>query len=359
MFSIPFISTQLFKAKSQAELEKFIEPVFGLTAYNARQWQAVTRRDLETDEVKFRLIRTMFELQDNYEGVGTEIIRSLEDWTEGTIIFRDFDVESQEFYQRYYALLGFLIFGDLKFRSQVYLLGSRFLVLACVWGVPTYRNVQNFFANFNNVKFLDAHSLAFAEAIALNKTHLGKEKTTVRTVQEWVALFNQFPSEDIPNKIPNFLAESMAVRRLGKDLQGYLEQILTLYYGLSLGVIWRELDYTNDGGWEPSEDDTPVKTVGENYLQILYNADHDEFMDWLRDYERASEWIWATQKSLDFVKKIIFILIKKVDLEDSEQVSLSVNFLNLLQAVGIENADKILYFDEQDNRFHWNEEYLV
>ena len=140
MFSIPYLLTQLYSRRGQVELYPLVERCFSdTTDYDSKTWKTVSRADLESIEIQLNIARTLWQLQFAYHGIGEEILRSLEEWADNrTMVFIDFDEETQEFYERYIAFLGFVAIGNLSANLIVKLLGSRFLVLAAAWDVSIY-----------------------------------------------------------------------------------------------------------------------------------------------------------------------------------------------------------------------------
>ena len=112
MFSIEYILTQLYPKRDQKKIKEMQEKgIFGfyISEYDSSSWQEVKKEDLVKEEVQARLIRTMFLSQHQYYGVMNEILISLEEWSNSTMVFEDFDEELIEFYQLFYCFLGYTI----------------------------------------------------------------------------------------------------------------------------------------------------------------------------------------------------------------------------------------------------------
>lgn len=358
MYSLPYITAQLYPHKSPQDLEKLVKRSLLALEYDSKSWQEVKKDDLGKEEVQLSLIKTFYTLQFDYDGAASEIIRCLEEWTDGVLLFPQLAEEKQEFYQRYYVFLGFVCFEYLKLTSQVYLLGSRFLPLALAWEIPLYVDVQNFFSHLTSLRLMEDFSMAFYTAIEKNKTPFGEELNKTKTIADWVKEFNEFPGNNLAAKVDEFLENKFAVQRLPEDDRKILDKILTLYWGLRAGFIWRELEYSAAQGGEdkPKREN---KTADDYYLQELFNADQESFAVWLDSYQEAAEWIVSASKPMEFIKKLLFILFEKVDLKNVDQVNKVIDFVNLLSSMGLQNVDEIIYFDEKEQKFKWNDSFFV
>ena len=356
MFSLPFIIAQLYPDKKQDELQKFVDVcVSDGREYYHRTWSRVKPDDLDEDEVKYNLIRTLYQSQQSYYGAIEEVLRSLENWSNGALTYGHISKEDNEFYQRYYCFLGWLNFPNIQIKRQLYLLQSRFLVMAAGWDVPIYTNVQDYFTQYAYVAGFKDDARMFYEAIERNRFNIGVEGKLVRTVGEWVDLFNKSDSRTFENRVDEYFEDNLEVDRMGTEIKEILNKIFTLYYGLKGGFIWREIKDVVPGGYEPKKK-KDGKDADEYYLELLAEADEEQFSIWLRDWETVGQWFLLTRKSDDFVNRLFYIITEKANLENDEQVENLTNFIHEMQNAGWTIGADLLYFDEEKMEFEWNEE---
>ena len=89
------------------------------------------------------------------------------------------------------------------------------------------------------------------------------------------------------------MENNMEVSRLDEIGKKVLNKILTLYYGLRGGFIWRELKAEDI--IIPLDRKEPVfKAEGEYYLEELLETDGEQFSNWLSDWENTALWIVTT-----------------------------------------------------------------
>ncbi|HBU06813.1 MAG TPA: hypothetical protein DEB09_01890 [Candidatus Magasanikbacteria bacterium] len=359
MYSLDYLLVQLNPHLPKEEAERLLLALDTTPGFDTKSWQKIQMNDLESETTKLGLIKTLFDIQSYYDGVASEIIRSLEEWSQDkTIIFPLFSIEDQEFYQRYYASLGWLFFDKYKLSTQIYLLGSRFLLLGCVWDVPIYTNVQIFFASVISLNIMEDHAIVFYEAMQNNKTVLAEEGKEEKSIAGWLVDFNEFTGSSPETKVDEFMSSKLEVSRLSPENQKYLYIIVTLYWSLRVGMIWKEIDYSLAPGVEPAEK-KENKKADDYYLQILYKAEPEDFSEWLSSYKEVAEWLVLTSKSDEFIKKILFVLLEKVDLNNEKQVENTIDFINLLDYAGLDGIGNVIFFDETENKFKWNEDFFV
>ena len=246
----------------------------------------------------------------------------------------------------------------MKLTTQIYLLGSRFLLMACIWQTPIYNNVQNFFAGLISLRVMENNAIIFKEAMETNDTILKEEGKNEKTIAQWIESFVEFDEVSLDNKVDEYLASSMEVSRLSEKNKSYLGSIFTLYWGLRTGLIYTELDFSIAPGIEHLEK-RENKNTDDYYLQMLYKATAEDFSVWLESHEDAVDWIAKTQKPIEFIKKLLFILLEKVDMKNEKQIENTISFINSLNLAGLEGLDDVIYFDEEKTEFKWNEDFFV
>ncbi len=358
MMDLSVMIIQLYAEKTPEEIEKLLALVeTKSTEYYAHTWQDVTVELLADQEVQLNLIRTLYQSSFSYSGVVDEILRSLDEWSERTLIFEHLSSNDNIFYRRFYTFLGFLNFADIEFKRKMRLLDSELLVLACHWDIPIYVNVQSHFAEFAQINALKKEALLFANAIAANQTELGEERKELKTIAQWVKAFDEHEGATFEERVDTFLSEQFEATRLSEADSNILGKILSLYWSLKGSFIWQEIVNSHTAGYEQVEKKN-VRSVDDHYIQLLYEGTEQDIVEWLQDYEETVHWIDLTGKSEAFVKKILFVLSEKVDLQNQQQVELVIKFINKLKERGLELIDEVLYFDEEDHSFHWDEELI-
>lgn len=315
MFSLPFLLARLYPGRSPEEIEKLVLPCEQAPVYLVDTWSEIGKNDLEKPEIQLGLARTLFQTQFTYLGVVDEIMGKLEEWSEGTILFADLGETSRQFYQRLYGFLGWINFSHISYQRKLFLLDARFLLLATVWEIPLYDAVQKHFAYLGYVREMAGDADLLAGAIARNQTPLGAVAGQNKTVADWIKMFDSFPPNLIKERVDMFLGESSAVRYLPAEEKSVLSKILTLYWGLRGDFIWRELDYSLAAGFGAKAVKENL-SVNDTYLQLLYQATQEQFVVWLDSYEEAAEWLWAIKADQNFIRKLLFVLLEKVDLKN-------------------------------------------
>ncbi len=363
MFSLSYIITKLYPAKSLEEKEELIRLCDAESReYEEFMWAEVTSDQLADRNVQLNLAMTVYRSQFYYWGVVDEIMRSLGDWTATFLDFPWLSEEDNRFYLRLYTFLGFINFHHIEQLHQLSLLGTRCLPLACLAEVPIYINVQNYFARYTYVPGMQDDAAFMANAIEKNATELGTEGKTIKSIQAWVSDFNAFFGSSLAAKVDEFMESSLTIARLDETERKILHQIVTLYYGLQGGFIWREIEGP-DGLMAFDPEVSGVKLTSENktaddyYIQVLYEV--KDITPWLEDWQSVVHWLDITGKTEDFVQKLLFVLLEKVDLNNQKQVGLTLEFLSGLKGRGVENADEILFFDEKTGKFQWDEDFFI
>ncbi len=359
MYTLPDIISTLFPNKSLEEQQGLVELCLSTSEYDSATWQRVKREDLESEEVKLGLARTLYYSILRYSGVIDEIMFSLERWSDReSILFSGLSEEDQAFYQQYYLMAGWINFAWIGFARKLFLLDTRFLLLACASNIPIYINVQQHFARYISINGMKADAMLFAGNIARNQTPFGGSDKARQPLAWWIDMFNGFTASNIEGKVDEFLGNNMEVKRLPAEGVEILGKVLTLYYGLKGGFIWREIDYSDAGGVEEKEA-VEGKTTDDYYLELLYQAKPEDYMMWLKDYKETAEWIFLTEKNAEFLRKLTLVLSEKTDLGNEEQVDSLMQFFHILSEKGLESIDEVLYFDESEGKFKWAEEFII
>lgn len=358
MFSIPYIIAQLYPKRTIEDQQKLVDRCFELERYYEDLWD-VEREDLANLDVQLRLARTLFDSQTDEAGIVLTIMDSLEEWSkENTLLFPDLPEEAQFFYEHYYGFIGFVHFDSLGMRHQSYLLRSRFLWLACIWDVPVYSNVQHYFEQFVSVASMKEDARMFAASVAANDMPVGTEGKTVHTIGEWIVLFNTFVGTSLDNlegKVDDFMETSVEASRLDDAVKLMLNKILTVYYSLRTGMIWREIKDEVPVGYVRKET-KEKKTRDEYYLELLAQLEPERFGVWLSDWNDTLTWLIASGKDHDFMNQFFYILTQQVDLKNEKQSGNVLELVNGLQQNGWSLGKDLLVFNEKEGGFQWNQD---
>lgn len=361
MFSIPYLITILYPQKKEEDLQAMVDKFFADSVlypdYNSYSWVEVKKEDLNEEEVQFSLIKTLYQSQFSYEGIIDTIMGSLEEWTDGEIIFPDFDVDTQAFLERYYGFFGWTNFRNISFERKTFLLGGRFLILAAIWDVPIYNNVQLHFGQYAYVRGMQEDCEVFSGMISRNESELGEEGKIKKTISQWVEMFKEFEEGSLEDKVNYFMSEKMEVSRLDEKTKSILYKILTLYWGIKTGFIYREIENSVPAGFERKEK-RDNKSIDDNYLEILYQANPEQFEQWLGTCGETAYWMYLNKKSENFIKALIYVLFEKIDLDNDEHVVMILEFFSLLQDFGLVGAEDVLFFDESEGKFIWDEKLM-
>ncbi len=286
MFSLPYIVTRLFPDKTSEEQQGIVDACeFGVRNFYNITWKEIKKENLTDKQVQIDLIRTLYDSQNSYYGDIEEIMRSLEGWSRSSLIFDFADKDVNRFYQQWYCFTGFFHFANLERKRQLFLLASRFIIMAAAWDIPIYANVQAYFLRYAYIELLEEDAIMFAELLELNDdVPIGDEGKSLYTIAEWIDMMMNTPVADADELVDYFMQTDMHVQRLGEDDKKVLYKILTVYYALKTGAIWREID---DGaevaGFEHKTTDDK-KTADEYYLQLLEEANEEQLTMWLSDW---------------------------------------------------------------------------
>jgi hypothetical protein len=359
MYSIGQLSVLLHPEKSEKELADFVLLADqNSSEYYSRTWNSVKKEDLGNVKVQVNLVRTLFHSQNVIMDSPEDILSSLEEWSDNTLIFDNLPIVESLFYKRYYTLLGFLNFDNITIKRRAHLLGTECLLYACIWDIPIYILVQNHFANFAQLDLLKTDSLLFARIIWRNKAAFGDIDSPDSTVSEWINEFNEFEGVTVEGKVDEFMTDNFKVARLKDEEKKIISKILTLYWGLLTGLIWKEIKDAPAAGYEKKEK-PESKTLENYYIELLNQAESADILSWLEDYKDIALWLSASKNQLDLLHKILFILMKKLDLKNPKAVELALNFFHELKNLGVEMIDEVFYFDEKAGKFVWDEELVV
>ena len=356
MYSLPFLVAQFYPDKSTEEKQQIVERIVqGAESYYADNWKEVKMQDLSTDHVKDSLLQTMYETQNAYRGVVDEILRSFYNWSDGTLVIPSLQLSSdQMWYRKFYSFYGFLHFADIEIERQVHLLAGDYVTLAAVWGVELYTSIQDYFANKTDLVLMKKNAEGFSVALSSNPSVIGAENSVHHTVAEWIDKFAGFDNTDYAGRVDHFMEENFEVQRLEEPHKSILSTVLTVFWGLLGGYIWREIDTYPVGGYELKEV-SDGKTLEQRYLEMIVTAKPEQMMDWLKSYTDVADWIMATNKSEQFVRNLFYILETKIDLDDPEQSRYLLKLIHELSELGLESIEEIIYFDEKEQGFVWNE----
>ena len=359
MLNLADILLQLYPSKSKEEILGYVDKCNSVDYgdFDIYEWQKIKKEDLANEETQLKLINNLFESQTRYDGVDDEILRDLGEWSEGTVVFKDFDSVSVEFYQRFYCYLGWLNFARVGYERKLFLLETRFLLLACVWNIPIYHAVQRSFAYYYFVKTMKEDAKLFRISIERNVTLLGDEKGAYKQVGEWIKQFNEFVPKNLETAVDEFLKSSTEINSLSAASQDALGKIITLYWGLASGAIWKEIEWSEAGGMLEKKPNIETKQDDSYYIQAVEQVDDPEFIKmYLKDTQEIADWIDQSGKDVEFVKKLVRALAKKVNLKDQAEVSLLLKLMAALKEKGVENITDIIFYDEKTNQFTWDKE---
>lgn len=356
MFSYEELITNFFPERFEPEREVLLQKLKNDSLdYVARDWSKIEPVQLGHEQVRLNLLHSLYEYQSGYfDGVDTEVLASLEDWSDKKMVF-DFLTEDQSwFYQRYYACLGFLNFAHQKSLRQDFLLGSRFLLLAVLSGkVQIIESIRYYFAQYCFLNIYKEDAARFADDISGNKTIIGNpgDKDS-KSISEWIKIFDNFKSADEETKVEDFSKQFIEVSGLAEPLKVALEYILVLYDSLVTGKIWKNIAEDKCLHEEKVEPQMEVDR-GATYLKFL--QDLPDLNQWLVSAGQVA--VWLKTQTPDFTKKLLEAVKSKVNLADENQLHLLAQFGNILQEQKLIN-EELVYFNESDNQFHWNEKII-
>ncbi len=307
--------------------------------YDSRSWGAVQDFELNTNQIKLNLVRTVFQVQENYDGVVNEILNSLEIWSDQTLVFSDFSDDDQLFVERIYAFLAFAHFTYLPSVRQIFVLGSRILTLAAIWNLPIISRVERHFARFCNLEILSQDAGLFAKAIENNPTLLTETETVSVIVQK-------YRDAGLAADPTDYLESLKKTETLDDVLAEAFWIILTLYHGLVTETIWKYINYSIclHAKTDKAEFD-PIAF----YLHRLEQT--SDLHDWIQDHEEIAE--WAKDKDTATVKNLLKIVKNKFSAETDFEAIL--NLTGSLAAQGHPEAAEIFYFAEAEGKFIWSD----
>ncbi|EKE25454.1 MAG: hypothetical protein ACD_5C00151G0002 [uncultured bacterium] len=352
MFSFEELILYFFPERSDQEREVLVQKLEnGCVNYVARDWSHIDLLNLSEEKVQLNLLYSLYQYQFSYyDGVDMEILGSLEDWSDKKIYFDILTDEQNWFYEKYYALLGFINFEYQKQFRQEFLLNSRFLVFAVLSGfIDVSKNVRNYFSHYCSINILKQDADTFADAIAENKNIVGdlNDKEN-KTIAAWVKLLNEFKAEN-NNKVEEFFEKFVQITSLPDPLKYALHQILSLYNSLITNNIWKNITEDHCLHEEKVESQKSIDREAA-YLDFLKKLPN--LVKWLGNAELVVNWL-KTQSS-DFTKKLLLAVKDKVDLEDDNQLQLLLQFGSILHEQKL-IFDDLVYFNESDNKFHWSQ----
>ncbi len=316
--------------------------------YYTNTWALIQVKNLKEEKVQLNLLRSFYQIQFSYyDGVIINILDSFEIWTNQKIVFENFTQEQQQFYEKYYTFIAFQNFSHLQIYRQLTLLGSRFLRIALVWDFPVFSYLQIYFASFCDIEILKADSELFTRSISFNITPINIGNIQ-GTVADWVKKFNDFDATVAKDKVQAFMNISEVVK-LETDAKNFIVVLITIYQGLLLQTIWKDIDFSlcvhSPRGVK--DNIAPI----DRYLHLLDQSKN--IIVWLKDSSSIVEWLKNSPK--EYIKNIFQILKKKININNEEEQELLIKFSILLKESNLFNLD-VVFFDEQTSQFQWNEE---
>jgi hypothetical protein len=172
------------------------------------------------------------------------------------------------------------------------------------------------------------------------------------SIAEWIQDYNNFI---IKSKSSNSLEDYFKIKDKFKELSGkdmeIIKEIIFIFDELKTGKIWR--DITQFRCAHKKSDHKESFDPNQHYLQRLSEIKNIDF--WLQDYMVVADWLVGKPGS--FLKDLFAILKKKIDLSKEEQIQ---NLLNLSEQLKNKKIikDDVIFFNESDNQFHWNEDFF-
>jgi predicted RNA methylase len=172
------------------------------------------------------------------------------------------------------------------------------------------------------------------------------------SIAEWIQDYNNFI---IKSKSSNSLEDYFKIKDKFKELSGkdmeIIKEIIFIFDELKTGKIWR--DITQFRCAHKKSDHKESFDPNQHYLQRLSEIKNIDF--WLQDYMVVADWLVGKPGS--FLKDLFSILKKKIDLSKEEQIQ---NLLNLSEQLKNKKIikDDVIFFNESDNQFHWNEDFF-
>lgn len=330
MLDLEQIITLLYPSASSEQKKEVLERCkkSGID-YDVKSWLEVEYQQLSSEKVKDNLVLTFFYNQESYFGVIGEILHTLNVFSGGVVQFKDLDLDTNEFYERYFGVVGFTHFAFLAPSIQIQLLGGRFLLLTALWGVPILSKVQGYFARFCSLDILKRDARWFANAIKNNKTPILNDRA-----------------------LSDFLGEEDREINTVTDpiIKPALELIAKLYRLLQTGGIWQNLDYSLCSHAK-SEDKENVN-IEELYLHRLQET--TDLSSWVEDYKDIAK--WCEGRSVNLVKKILLEIKNKLPLNQFEEPI--INLINELSGVGFPEIIDAIIFNESTGQFEWNSDLL-
>lgn len=319
--------------------------------FYTESWKKIEQSGLVDQTIQLRLLRTLYQLQFGYyDGVGTEILRSLERWSGGSLVFDFLSPAENEFYQKLYTLIGFRCFEYVAPTTQLLLLGTRMLPLALFLKVPIYKDVERHFASTCDIEYLKADSVVMSGAIENNSTKVGMGKSA-KMISEWIKEFNKFKEKNRPNAIEEYI-KKISTSEKDPELQEVLGEIIQLYQALITNDIWQNITYSLCIHQERGRDSSFFPD--DYYLHVLKQLPN--ISSWLQDHSEVA--LWFSKKPENTVKKLFSVLKEKIDLNNEEQLGLVMQLIDDLKEKKIKDIDQVLFFNEEDGEFRWNEDLL-
>lgn len=345
MFTLVKIIDLLFPGKNTIEIRNFIILAEKSVDFDDAEWLAVTKTDLQKEEIKMRLIKTLYEAQlPGQSGVIGSIMDSLEEWSGQLVIFVDWSDDIREFYIRFYALCGAMYFAELGYLRQQFLLHSQFLPLMLTLEESFYNKIKICFAEYCFVSLLKEQREQFQVALRTNRNQFLNNYTA--TVAEIITEFENFKFSDV-DKVAKYLESKTELAALSAVEKKMMFDLLHIYNDLVKGIF--ETSPVKPLCTHPRIH--PVNTTSDaEYIEVIKQAKNIE--DWLKDIKEVS--IWLREKPEMFVKELLVILKKKIKQADSEQM---IKVLELTAGIA-KKWDGLIYFDEKTGQFHWNEKLL-
>ncbi len=353
MFSYEELISNFFPERSEQERQVLLRKLENNSSdYTARDWADVDQSVLASEQVQLNLLFSLYHYQsDYYDGADSEILGSLEDWSNKKIFFDFLNDEQNWFYQKYYAWLGFLNFAQQKSLRQDFLLGSRFLLLAVLSGkIQVIESIRNYFAQYCFINIYKEDAGKFADDISENKNIVGDlDDKNNKSISQWVKMLDEFKTDNEETKVEEFARQFIEVTSLDAPLKAALEYILVIYDSLVSGKIWKNITEDKCLHEEKVEPQAEIDKSATylNFLQAL-----PDLTQWLGSATAVADWL-KTQAP-DFIKKLLSVVKSKVSLIDEDQLNLLVQFSSILQEQKL-ITDELVYFSESDNQFHWNE----
>ena len=298
----------------------------------------------------YRVAHTLYQLLDGTDyDLASNWLRASEIATKDTLKFGSLtrDPKAMEYHERVYTLLGWkYIFISPNWFHDMFWMGY-YLIQGIRMGVQVENQLNEYLLDFHTIAIRHETLGEIQNLLEKNESILhGQDQKGGKTVKQWLELYKNFPSQspdqEAKKKIDDFCAaQKNDYDTLTETNQYVIKSLLSIYHKLLAGE------------WE-------IPIDPNDFLESLWSI-----FSRGKDFDASSvemlkplfeQWYHKNMSAAEAKKKFILRFIDEIKIERIEEPLFVID--SWFKEMDPNHDEDLIYMDELDGKFHWNEKLL-